>query len=92
MIIPEDIFVGDKADKRPIGFPGRLDILFVRNDGLAIFHLFIFSVAIAGYQEITTQGINGFDADTVQTNRLLKGFAVVFGSGIHLAGDIYNLA
>ena len=92
MIIPEDIFVGDKADKRPVGFLGGLDVLLVRNDGLAIFYLFVFSVAIAGYQEITTQGINSFDTDTVQTDRLLKGFAIVFGSGIHLAGDIYNLA
>ena len=92
MIIPEDIFVGDKADKRPVGFLGGLDVLLVRNDGLAIFNLFIFSVAIAGYQEITTQGINGFDAYTVQTDRLLKGFAIVFGTGIHLAGDIDDLA
>ena len=92
MIIPEDIFVGDKADKRPVRLFGWLDILLLSNNSLAIFHLLIFSVAIAGYQEITTQSINSFDADTVQTDRLLKGFAIVFGSGIHLAGDIYNLA
>ena len=92
MVIPEDIFVGDKADKRPVGFLGGLDVLLVRNDGLAIFYLFVFSVAIAGYQEITTQGINSFDTYAIQSDRLLKGFAIVFGTSIHLAGDIDDLA
>lgn len=55
MIILKDLPVRDKEYLRTVRLPGRLDIRFLRDDRLTIFHPLTLSVTVAGYQEITTQ-------------------------------------
>ena len=58
MIILKDLPIRDKKHLRTVRLPGRLDIRFLRDDRLTIFHPLTLSVTVAGYQEITTQGIH----------------------------------
>ena len=91
MIILKDLPVRDKEYLRTVRLPGRLDIRFLRDDRLTIFHPLTLSVTVAGYQEITTQGIHRLDTHTIQTHGFLKRLAIVFSAGIHLARHIHDL-
>ena len=63
MIILKDLPVRDKEYLRTVRLPGRLDIRFLRDDHLTIFHPLTLSVTVAGYQEITTQDILRLDSN-----------------------------
>ena len=65
MIILKDLPIRDKKHLRTVRLPGRLDIRFLRDDRLTIFHPLTLSVTVAGYQEITTQGIHRLDTHTI---------------------------
>ena len=91
MIILKDLPVRDKEYLRTVRLPGRVDIRFLRDDRLTIFHPLTLSVTVAGYQEITTQGIHRLDTHTIQTHGFLKRLAIVFSAGIHLARHIHDL-
>ena len=92
LIILEYCIIGYEYYFRSIGFLGRLYIRFINNDSLVIFYPFAFSVTTTGYQKITAQGIDSFDTDTIQTDRFLESFTIIFGTGIHFTGDINDLA
>lgn len=72
MIILKDLPIRDKKHLRTVRLPGRLDIRFLRDDRFTIFHPLTLSVTVAGYQEITTQGIHSLDTHTIQTHGFLK--------------------
>ena len=88
----ENLPVGNELNLCTIGLVCRLDVCLLRDDRLAVDDPFAFTVATAGDAEVTAQRIDRLDTDTIQSDRLLEGFAVILGSGVHLAGDIHHLA
>ena len=92
LIILEYRIIGYEYHLRTIGFGGRLYIRFLRDDGFVVFNLLAFSVTATDNQEITAQGIDSLNTDTIQTHRFLEGLAVIFSTGIHFAGDINDFA
>ena len=50
------------------------------------------AVADAADRELARQRVDGFDTDAVQADGLLEGLRVILGSGVHLRGDVHELA
>src|ERR1700730_582848 len=86
----KDSFIWYKSDERTVVFTClHFLILFDYNAPLEL-SLFYFTLTDGCHFKILAQCIHGLGTYSIQSNRFLKYFAIVFRAGINLTNNIHN--
>lgn len=93
VVLSERFFVGMENDTGAAGFHGlngSFHVAFDESAGeLDGAH---FAFAEGGDAEEVAEGVDGFDADAIESDGAFEGFAVVFGTGVDLGGAFDEFA
>ena len=90
-VIEEEGIVRFKEDVSTVFFRTVLCDIALQHTFLENYRTY-FPVTIAAYLETAAERVDGFDADTVQTDTLFEGLAIVFTAGIQLADSFHQLS
>ena len=92
VIVAKYSFIGSKYYQCAIVFRGACFFVLLRQYAALELCCLSPSFAIGGYLKILTQCIYSLGTYTVKPDRFLKGFTIIFSTGIYLTHHIYHLA
>lgn len=87
-VVAENVGRGCEPHECTVGLVGVLDVVFLHQGAHAENGAFPFAVAVCDDFELGAEGVDGFEAYAVQSDRFLERRRVVLAAGIHLRGYI----